>query len=189
MRVAMGYAPRVVIFACNWCSYAAIDLAGTSRMRYPVNFSVIRLMCSGRVDPQFVVEAFKRGADGVIVAGCHPGDCHYVDGNMKTLRRTTMLRSMLADLGIEPKRLRLEWISASEAKRFVQVVEDILPPDMGQLYSFDPFVERYDDGGVGIKFVVTRVIHRRYEMVDPIELEWAAYKRMNFWDKLRYLFK
>ena len=122
----MEYEPKIVIFACNWCSYAAIDLAGTSRMKYPVNFSIIRLMCSGRVDPQFVIEAFSRGADGVIVAGCHPGDCHYVNGNMKTLRRMTMLKRMLTDLGVEPERLRLEWISASEAKKFVEVLKDML---------------------------------------------------------------
>jgi len=122
----LEYEPKIVIFACNWCSYAAIDLAGTSRMKYPVNFSIMRLMCSGRVDPQFVLEAFSRGADGVIVAGCHPGDCHYVNGNMKTLRRMTMLKRMLTDLGVEPERLRLEWISASEAKKFVEVLKDML---------------------------------------------------------------
>jgi F420-non-reducing hydrogenase iron-sulfur subunit len=122
----MEYQPKIVVFACNWCSYAAIDLAGTSRMKYPANFRVVKVMCSGRVDPQFVVEAFRQGADGVIVAGCHPGDCHYVNGNIKALRRITMLKHMLQEFGIEPERLRLEWISASEATKFVEVVNDML---------------------------------------------------------------
>jgi F420-non-reducing hydrogenase iron-sulfur subunit len=122
----MGFEPKIVVFACNWCTYAALDLAGTSRMKYPANFRVIRVMCSGRIDPQFVLEAFKQGADGVIVAGCHPGDCHYINGNMKTLRRMTMLRKMLEDLGIEKERFRLEWISASEATKWVQVAKEMV---------------------------------------------------------------
>jgi F420-non-reducing hydrogenase iron-sulfur subunit len=122
----MSFEPKIVVFACNWCTYAALDLAGTSRMKYPANFRVIRVMCSGRIDPQFVLEAFKQGADGVIVAGCHPGDCHYINGNMKTLRRMTMLRKMLEDLGIEKERFRLEWISASEATKWVQVAKEMV---------------------------------------------------------------
>jgi len=122
----MAYKPKIVVFACNWCTYAAIDLAGTSRMKYPPNIRVIKTMCSGRVDPQFVLEAFKQGADGVLVAGCHPGDCHYVNGNMKTLRRMTMLRKMLKDMGIEEERFRLEWISAAEATKFVEVAKDMV---------------------------------------------------------------
>ena len=122
----MAYKPKIVVFACNWCTYAAIDLAGTSRMKYPPNIRVIKTMCSGRVDPQFVLEAFKQGADGVLVAGCHPGDCHYVNGNMKTLRRMTVLKKMLKDLGIEEERFRLEWISASEATKWVQVANEMV---------------------------------------------------------------
>jgi len=122
----MSFEPKIVVFACNWCTYAALDLAGTSRMKYPANFRVIRVMCSGRIDPQFVLEAFRQGADGVIVAGCHPGDCHYINGNMKTLRRMVMLRKMLEDLGIEKERFRLEWISASEATKWVQVAREMV---------------------------------------------------------------
>ncbi len=120
------FKPKIVVFACNWCTYAALDLAGTSRMKYPANFRVIKVMCSGRVDPQFVLEAFKQGADGVIVAGCHPGDCHYVNGNMKTLRRMTMLKKMLEEMGIEKERFRLEWISAAEATKWVQVANEMV---------------------------------------------------------------
>ncbi|MDR7426646.1 MAG: hydrogenase iron-sulfur subunit [Armatimonadota bacterium] len=121
-----GFEPRIVAFFCNWCTYIAADLAGTSRMKYAPNVRVIRTMCSGRVDPQFVLEAFARGADGVLIGGCHPGDCHYQEGNYKTLRRYTLLRQVLATLGIEPQRFRLEWISASEAERVRAVVNEMV---------------------------------------------------------------
>jgi F420-non-reducing hydrogenase iron-sulfur subunit len=115
-----------VAFFCNWCTYIAADLAGTSRIRYAPNVRVIRTMCSGRVDPQFVLEAFAQGADGVLIGGCHPGDCHYQEGNYKTLGRATLLRPVLAALGIEPERFRLEWISASEADRVRTVVNEMV---------------------------------------------------------------
>ncbi len=122
-----NYEPRVVVFACNWCTYAAVDLAGTSRMQYPPNVRVIRVMCSGRVDPQFVLMAFRQGADGVIVAGCHPpSDCHYINGNIKALRRFSLFRRLLDELGIEKERFRLEWISASEANKWVKVVNEMV---------------------------------------------------------------
>lgn len=121
------YEPKIVVFACNWCTYAAVDLAGTSRMQYPPNVRVIRVMCSGRIDPQFVLEAFKQGADGVIVAGCHPpADCHYINGNIKALRRYSLFKRLLEELGIEKERFRLEWISASEASKWVQVVNEMV---------------------------------------------------------------
>lgn len=121
-----GLEPKIVIFACNWCSYAALDLAGTSRMKYPPNFLVIKVMCSGRVDPQFILEAFRIGADGVLVAGCHPGDCHYIEGNYKAMRRIALLKRMLESFGIEKERVRLEWISASEAEKFVKVAREMI---------------------------------------------------------------
>lgn len=111
--------PRIVGFFCNWCTYLAADLAGTSRMKYAPNVRVVRTMCSGRVDPQMVLWAFRHGADGVLIGGCHPGDCHYQEGNYKALRRSKLLRKMLPQFGIEPERLRLEWISASEGKSVV----------------------------------------------------------------------
>jgi F420-non-reducing hydrogenase iron-sulfur subunit len=117
---------KIIVFACNWCSYAAIDLAGTSRLKYPADTRVIKSLCSGRIDSQLVLEAFKDGADGVLIAGCHPGDCHYMVGNIKTLRRYKLLARMLEDLGVERERFRLEWISASEADRFVRVVKDMV---------------------------------------------------------------
>jgi F420-non-reducing hydrogenase iron-sulfur subunit len=120
----MSFEPKIVGFLCNWCSYTGADLAGTSRMKYVPNVRVIRVMCSGRLDPTFVLKAFREGADAVLIAGCHPGDCHYQNGNMKTLRRIPLLRRMLEQLGIEPERLRLEWVSASEGERYQKVINE-----------------------------------------------------------------
>jgi F420-non-reducing hydrogenase iron-sulfur subunit len=108
------YEPVIVGFLCNWCSYRAADLAGTSRLQYAPNMRAIRVMCSGRVDPQFVMKALREGADGVLIAGCHPGECHYVEGNIKALRRFILLKHMLRQLGIEEERVQLVWASASE---------------------------------------------------------------------------
>lgn len=120
------WTPRIVAFFCNWCTYTAADLAGVSRMRYAPNIRVIRVMCSGRIDPQFVLDAFAKGADGVLIGGCHPGDCHYSEGNYKCLRRYHLLKRMLVDLGIEPDRLRLEWISAAEGEKVQRVVNEMV---------------------------------------------------------------
>jgi F420-non-reducing hydrogenase iron-sulfur subunit len=122
-----GFEPRIIGFLCNWCAYAGADLAGVSRIQYPPNIRIIRVMCSGRIDPAFVLEAFKDGADGVLVAGCHlPSDCHYISGNFKAMRRINLLRRVLKDFGIEPERLRLEWISASEGDKFAAVVRSMV---------------------------------------------------------------
>jgi len=119
------FEPKIVGFLCRWCSYTGADLAGTSRTHYPPNLAPIRVMCSGRVDPTFVVKAFADGADGVLIAGCHPGDCHYGEGNYKAMRRYRMLLRLLQQFGIGPDRIRLEWISASEGARFAEVVSDM----------------------------------------------------------------
>jgi F420-non-reducing hydrogenase iron-sulfur subunit len=121
-----AWQPRIVAFFCNWCTYTAADLAGVSRMKHAPNVRVIRLMCSGRVDPQFIMDAFARGADAVLIGGCHPNDCHYVEGNYKCLRRYQMLKRMLTDMGIEPDRLRLEWISAAEGEKVKRVVNEMV---------------------------------------------------------------
>ncbi|MCS7090717.1 MAG: hydrogenase iron-sulfur subunit [Verrucomicrobiota bacterium] len=118
--------PRIVAFFCNWCTYTAADLAGVSRLQYAPNVRVIRLMCSGRVDPQFILEALAKGADGVLIGGCHFGDCHYVEGNYKTFRRMRMLNRLLLALGIEPERVRLEWIAASEGDKLRHVVNEMV---------------------------------------------------------------
>lgn len=120
----MSFEPRIVGFLCNWCSYTGADLAGTARIKYAPNIRSIRVMCSGRVDPVFVIKAFAEGADGVLIAGCHPGDCHYQEGNYKALRRYLLLKRVLPEYGIETGRLRLEWIAASEGERFAQVVNE-----------------------------------------------------------------
>jgi F420-non-reducing hydrogenase iron-sulfur subunit len=119
-----GFDPRIVGFCCNWCSYAGADLAGVSRFQYPPNIRIIRVMCSGRVDPAFILKALEVGADGVLIAGCHPGDCHYIAGNYKAARRISLLKRVLDQFGIEGERVRLEWVSASEGSRFAEVVSD-----------------------------------------------------------------
>ena len=121
------FEPRIVGFLCNWCSYAGADLAGVSRFQYPPNVRVIRVMCSGRVHPAFILEAFRDGADGVLVAGCHPpNDCHYISGNLKAQRRVAMLKRLMSQLGLEPERLRLEWISAAEGDKFARVMREMV---------------------------------------------------------------
>ena len=119
------FEPRIVAFLCRWCSYTGADLAGTSRIQYPSNVSPIRVMCLGRVDPTFVIKALSDGADAVLIAGCHPGDCHYQEGNYKAMRRYRMLLKMLDRFGIERERVRLEWVSASEGDKFAKVVKEL----------------------------------------------------------------
>ena len=119
-----SFEPRVVGFLCNWCSYAGANLAGTSRIQYAPNIRIIRVPCSGRVDPLFVVKAFQAGADGVMVLGCHPGDCHYRDGNYYARRRFTLMHGFLTFLGIDERRLKIDWVSAAEGRRFAEVVTE-----------------------------------------------------------------
>jgi F420-non-reducing hydrogenase iron-sulfur subunit len=119
-----GFEPKIVGFLCNWCTYAGADLAGTSRLPYPANMRAIRVMCSGSVEPELILDAFRQGADAVFIGGCHPGDCHYQSGNYKTLKRTMMFKRLMKQLGFEEDRLRLEWISAAEGVKFAQVVRE-----------------------------------------------------------------
>ncbi len=117
--------PTILVFACNWCSYAGADLAGVSRLEMPPNCRVVRVMCSARVRPEFVITALSRGLDGVVVLGCHPGDCHYSEGNYYTRRRVLLLKGLLEYVGIEPERFQLRWISASEGTKFAQTIAEI----------------------------------------------------------------
>ena len=119
------FEPNIIGFLCNWCSYAGADLAGTSRLKYPANVKTIRVMCSGRVDPVYILEALKKGADGVLIAGCHPGDCHYQSGNYKANRRMKLLKKMLEELGLEPDRVKFSYISASEGKEFADLISEM----------------------------------------------------------------
>ena len=119
------FEPRIVAFFCNWCTYTASDLAGVSRLRYAPSTRVVRVMCSGRIDPEFIMESFADGADGILIGGCHPGDCHYSEGNYKCLRRFKLIQKYLDQMGIEKDRLRLEWISASEGKKLQEVVNEM----------------------------------------------------------------
>ena len=145
----MSFEPKILGFLCNWCSYTGADLAGTARMKYPANLTSVRVMCSGRVDPGFILDAFRAGADGVLICGCHPGDCHYVEGNYKCMRRIPLTSILLKDLGIDPQRLRLEWVSASEGERFKEIVTEFteqirsLGPLQLKEWSFDP--DKFDE--------------------------------------------
>jgi len=118
------FEPQIMCFLCKWCTSTAADMAGTSRLHHSPNNINMRVMCSSRVDPQHILYAFREGADGVFIGGCHPGDCHYVEGNYKTLRRITLFKIMLQDLGIDPRRLRLEWISAAEGKKYAKTMDE-----------------------------------------------------------------
>ncbi len=120
------FEPVIIGFTCNWCSYRAADLAGTARVKYPPNVRLIRLMCSGRLDPTFVLKAFAGGADGVLVTGCHPGECHYLEQNYKAMRRFRLLQRTLAQLGVEPGRVRLVWASAAEGVRLAHEIERVV---------------------------------------------------------------
>ena len=122
---AKDWNPKILAFLCNWCSYAGADLAGISRLQYPPNIRVIRVPCSGRVDPYFILKALQNGVDGVLVSGCHPGDCHYISGNYVARRRFAALNSLLDFVGIEKNRVQFTWISAAEAERFSQVMKEV----------------------------------------------------------------
>lgn len=118
------FEPKIIGFCCNWCAYAGADLAGINRNQYPPNIRMIRVMCSGTIEPLYVVKAFKEGADGVFIGGCHPGDCHYQNGNYKTQRRVILLKRAISEIGLDPRRIRLEWVSAAEGQRFARVITE-----------------------------------------------------------------
>ena len=126
LPVANGFEPRIIAFFCNWCTYTASDLAGTSRMAYAPGTRVVRTMCSGRVTPEFVLAALRKGADGVLIGGCHPGDCHYQEGNYKCLRRFRLLKRYLRQMGVEDERVRLEWIAASEGDKVQRITNEMV---------------------------------------------------------------
>ncbi|MDD3994409.1 MAG: hydrogenase iron-sulfur subunit [Dehalococcoidales bacterium] len=121
----MSFEPTILGILCNWCSYSGADLAGTSRKKYPANIRIMRVMCSGRVDPVFILKALQSGADGVLILGCHPGDCHYTSGNYKAMRRMEMLKKLAEQMGIEDDRIRLDWVAASEGDRFAEIIKDM----------------------------------------------------------------
>jgi F420-non-reducing hydrogenase iron-sulfur subunit len=120
------FEPKIIAFLCNWCTYAGADLAGTSRIQYPPNIRIIRMMCSGSLDPTYALKVLLEGADGVLIGGCHPGDCHYISGNLKARRRVAILKSVLEDAGLEPERVWLRWISASEGAYFAETVREMV---------------------------------------------------------------
>ena len=143
----MTFEPKIVGFLCNWCSYTGADLAGTARIKYAPNIRSIRVMCSGRIEPTFIMKAFYEGADGVLIAGCHPGDCHYQEGNYKALRRYKLLKRILPEYGVEPERVRLEWVAASEGERFANIVDEFTDEirELGPLGIKDSLAEAMKD--------------------------------------------
>jgi len=147
LPVVQSFEPRIIAFFCNWCTYTASDLAGTARLTYSPNTRVIRMMCCGRLDPEFVLAALREGADGVLIGGCHPGDCHYREGNYKCLRRFKLIRRYLAQMGIEEERVRLAWIAASEGDRVQKVTNEMV----AQIKQLGPLklrsMSRVQDGG------------------------------------------
>jgi F420-non-reducing hydrogenase iron-sulfur subunit len=143
----MSWEPKIVGFLCNWCSYRGADLAGTARIKYAPNVRIIRVMCSARIEPAFILKAFQAGADGVLVLGCHPGDCHYQEGNYKTMRRLPLLKKLLAQMGIEDDRVRLDWVSASEGERFAKVVNDITD----KIRALGPLSRKYTEEAQYVK--------------------------------------
>jgi coenzyme F420-reducing hydrogenase delta subunit len=120
-----NFEPKIAAFVCNWCTYTGADLAGTSRLKYPTNIKMIRVPCTGRIDPLFIIKAFEKGADGVLISGCHPGDCHYNAGNYHARRRWILFQELLGFVGIDSSRLQFSWISASEGKKFVDIVNEV----------------------------------------------------------------
>lgn len=138
---ARAWEPNIVGFLCNWCSYAGADLAGTSRIPYPCDVRIIRVPCSGRVDPLMILRAFREGADGVLVSGCHPGDCHYIEGNYYARRKFIALKKLLDHVGIDPRRFRVSWVSASEGRKWADVVGAVTK----ELLEVGPF--RYEEDG------------------------------------------
>ena len=125
-KIMEDFEPTIIAFVCNWCSYTAADLAGTSRLSYPKNVRLIRVMCTGMVDPQYIIKAFLEGADGVLVSGCHPGDCHYINGNYKARRRIKLLKEILPQFGFDQQRLRLTWIGASDGIQFAEIMRNLV---------------------------------------------------------------
>jgi F420-non-reducing hydrogenase iron-sulfur subunit len=139
----MSFEPKILGILCNWCSYSGADLAGTSRKKYPANIRIMRVMCSGRVDPVFILKALESGADGVLILGCHPGDCHYTSGNYKALRRMEMLKKLTEQMGIEDDRIRLDWVAASEGDRFAEIIKDMTE----KIKKLGPFPRNGGDNG------------------------------------------
>jgi F420-non-reducing hydrogenase iron-sulfur subunit len=133
--------PKIAVFLCNWCSYAGADLAGVSRLQYPHNIRIIRVPCSGRLNPLYVLKALQQGADGVLVSGCHPGDCHYISGNLIARRKFALLKSYLEYLGIEPQRIQFSWVSASEGTRFASLIEKVVG-EVRQIGAIHKLVKR-----------------------------------------------
>ena len=126
--------PKIVAFLCNWCSYAGADLAGVSRMQYRPNVRVIRVPCSGRINPLYIIKALQKGVDGVLVSGCHPGDCHYISGNLFARRKFALLKKYLSYIGLEPERVQFSWVSASEGARFAELMETVI----SSIYKLGP---------------------------------------------------
>jgi F420-non-reducing hydrogenase iron-sulfur subunit len=158
-----NFEPKIVGFLCNWCSYRASDLAGTARIKYQPNVRIIRVMCSGRVDPTFVLKAFALGADGVMIAGCHPGECHYLEQNYKALRRYNMLKHTVRALGIEEERIRLQWASAAEGVQLASAIDEMV----NQVRALGPlnWPKQWSENGK-IEEAIAAIVHEHAEAME-----------------------
>ncbi len=136
-----NFEPKIVVFLCNWCSYAGADLAGVSRIQYSTNIRIIRVPCSGRINPLYLVKALQNGVDGILVSGCHPGDCHYISGNMSARRKFSLFKKFMEYLGMDPGRINFTWVSASEGPRFAQIIEKVIN-QIRDLGPIDKFVKK-----------------------------------------------
>lgn len=163
LPLVMAKSPRVAAFLCNWCSYTASDLAGTSRIKYSPCARILRVMCSGRVDPSLVLKAFALGADGVLIAGCHPGDCHYIEQNYKTMRRHSMLRHFLRQMGIEEQRLRLVWASAAEGQHLAESI-DLFVEELKQLGPLN-WSANWEENGQRLE-ALAAIVHEHAEAME-----------------------
>lgn len=163
LPLVMPKSPRVAAFLCNWCSYTASDLAGTSRIKYSPCARILRVMCSGRVDPSLVLKAFALGADGVLIAGCHPGDCHYIEQNYKTMRRHSMLRHFLRQVGIEEQRLRLVWASAAEGQHLAESI-DLFVEELKQLGPLN-WSANWEENGQRLE-ALAAIVHEHAEAME-----------------------
>jgi coenzyme F420-reducing hydrogenase delta subunit len=167
-----NWEPKIVAFLCNWCSYAGADLAGTSRLQYPPSIRIIRVPCSGRINPIYIINALLDGADGVLVSGCHPGDCHYLTGNMYARRRFTVLKKLLTTVGIDPERVQFTWVSASEGNRFAEVITDVTE----NVRNLGPI-----DDGTGIRLPLS--VGDAALGVPPEKMITGGHKRNKRWNK------
>jgi NADH-quinone oxidoreductase subunit E len=177
------FEPKLVGFLCNWCSYAGADLAGVSRFQYPPNIRIIRVMCSGRIDPYIVLEAFAQGIDGVFIGGCHPGDCHYLEGNYQAERKIKMTRQLVKIAGLSPKRLRMEWVAASEGERFAKLMREF-PKQIKELGP-SPLSDESPDPKLVANINAAKLAALDFRLRAIVAKEWKIVEQGNVYEETK----